>query len=230
MRNWTQCLSVILPLLALVAAALIFSFTPQFHGTELHPPLVLEPISWQQPTLLSLNDDSWGFGGNRAEPQWKELMMGNALAREGKPFLALKHWGKLIHKYPDSEIELAALENMALCCRFYGYSDLAITTYNRILARESSAWHPIEPLSSMSTLNDCHYACTALSDLWLERGNGLMALRYAELAESEYPLSYFCGMVTTSEYSAVHERILALRSAMSMNVPVRIRGPQIASR
>lgn len=230
MRSWTQCLSVILPLLALVAAALIFSFTPHFHGTELHPLLVLEPISWHDPTLAGLKDNFLGFGSRRAEPRWEELLIGNALAREGKPFLALKHWEKLIHKYPDSEIELAALENMALCCQFYGYSDLAITTCNRILARESSAWHPIEPLSSMSTLNDCHYACTALSDLWLMRRNGLMALRYAELAESEYPLSYFCGVVTLSEYSAVHERILALRSAMSMNVPVRIRGPQIASR
>ena len=229
MRNWTQCLSVILPLLALVAAALIFSFTPQFHGTELHPPLVLEPISWQQPTLLSLNDDSWGFGGNRAEPQWKELMMGNALARECKPFLALKHWGKLIHKYPDSEIELAALENMALWCRFYGYSDLEIMTYNRILARKSSAWHPIS-ITSMPTLNDYHYACTALSDLWLERGNGLMALRYAELAVTEYPFSDWCGNAALSEQMAVIRRISALRSAMSMNVPVRIRGPRIANR
>lgn len=175
----------------------------------------LPPVAYQGDLFLLENY----FG--EADPAWTELEIGNALCRKGQYRPAVELWEAMLHKYPYSEIQIAALENIASSHRHFRNQDEAISTYEHILTRL-----PLTRLPLAKGCNAGHRACAALTDLWLEKGDKQKALKYTELALTEHPYSDFCGMVAMSRREILEDRAKVLRSAIASNSPVYLRpGP-----
>ena len=171
--------------------------------------MILTPIGFRKP--LFVGEASWGRKG---VPSWEAIDDGHRLRESGNEIGAISHWKALAFKCKEVDIvaACAALENVARCHLDRGDLSAAIATYKEIVA-----------IGERGGVNTAYYACTQLSDLYVQCGHVPQSLEFALLAKTKFRFSSFCGDSWFSQNVSLDRRVEELQTAASIRSAVALR-------